>query len=115
MNSNGAKINNWGSVKYKVMNFLDKDSEKIEPSPRSDWVIIIVSFLILAVFLMFFYRFIFMSPEDYFGAIKLPGDPEISIENISRAKLEKTLAPWKDKETKFKEYFDNRPAFDFLK
>lgn len=112
MNNKLFKINIIGRIRDKFRSIFDRDPDKIELSPRTDWAAMIIGFLVLSFIFVFFYRAMFASTgASLEESVKIPNDPKTSIENITKAKLDKTLAPWKEREIKFNEYFNTRPAF----
>ncbi|HBM46211.1 MAG: hypothetical protein UT05_C0003G0015 [Parcubacteria group bacterium GW2011_GWF2_38_76] len=106
MNNKFPKIN----IREFLSVFFDRDSEKIDPSPRTDWVVIISSFFFLSVAFFVFYHFMFLSQESILTTTNNTINNEISIENISKTKLDKTLTPWREREAIFNNYYNNRPT-----
>lgn len=115
MNNRFSKLNIFYIIKGKFRSLFDRDAGKIDISPERDWAVVLIVFLITSLSLMFFYRYVFLPVDTVFSGIVIKEDAELSLENISKSKLEKTLAPWIQREKKFSEYFSNRPSFDFLK
>ncbi|HRY62414.1 MAG TPA: hypothetical protein P5056_01430 [Candidatus Paceibacterota bacterium] len=111
MNKLFAKLNIFSPLRK----FFDKDPEKVEPSPRFGWVLILILFLMFSLAFMVLYYFMFLPQSDEALSGKPAFDPELSIENISKPKLQKTLEPWIAREKQFNDYLNNRPSFDFLK
>jgi hypothetical protein len=115
MNNRFSKLNIFYTIKGKFKSLFDRDAEKIEISPERDWAVVLVIFLLCSLSLMFFFRYLFLPIDAVFSSVVIKEDAELSLGNISKSKLEKTLAPWVQREKKFSEYFSNRPTFDFLK
>lgn len=115
MNNKPKKINIIQKLKLKIKSIFDRDIEKDEPKPRTDWAVIMSIFFILASCFMAYYYFKFLPTVVVNDIIVDTEGNEIKIENIAKGKLEKTLKPWIERETKFSEYYKERPSFDFLR
>ena len=108
-------MNYWKKITGYFRDIFDKDREKIEPDPERDWILIVSSFLLGFVLILFFFRYFFVDNGRDLTQGIVTGAPDLLVEDISKAKLEKLMGPWKEKEAKFGDYFTNRPSFDFLK
>lgn len=100
----------------KLDKIKDRDREKLKFDPKKDWVVLVIFFIALSLPLMFFYRYLFIPGYgDSSSEMSALGNPqEISLENISKAKLKLILSKWEEKEKKYNELLRARPNFDFL-
>lgn len=107
---------NFSCIVNKIRGIRERDKEKLDFNLKKDWFILIMLFAFLFLIMVFFYRFLFIS--DYKTSLSeeaVLGNPQdISLENISEAKLKFLLSKWEEKKLKYEQLIKERPNFDFL-
>lgn len=103
-------------ISQRLKKFRNRDKEKLRFYPKRDWFMLILFFIIFSFILVIFYHFLFTS--DYSSPLKnvspLGNPQDISLENISKTRLNLILRKWEEKQKKFEDLLENRPDFDFL-
>lgn len=107
---------NLEKLKIQFKKFTDRDVEKIDFHPKRDWAIILFFFSVLFIILMLFFRYLFVFDHSgsLVGGQKLGEQKELSLENISKQRMNTLLRKWEEKRKKFESELLERPTFDFL-